>query len=108
MVFTYHSYLNYEHYFPGIEAELIDYPLQIGGFTTYLSPRVLLGMQPKNQEFMTTSPEFFGLVGLRADFAVSKHFLPYFELSVKTAGWVAGNEFLDSNVSFKAGLSMRF
>jgi hypothetical protein len=65
-------------------------------------------MQPANQEFMTGDPEFLGLLGCRVDFAVSKHFFPYFDLSVKTGGWVAGNEYLEPNVSFKTGVSMRF
>jgi hypothetical protein len=107
MLFTYHSYQNYEHYFPAVEAELVEFPLRIGNFTTYLSPRVLIGMQPKGQEFLTTDPEFLGLIGLRADFGVSKHFFPYFDVTAKTNGWVAGNEFLDGNVSFKLGVSAR-
>jgi hypothetical protein len=100
--------MNYEHYFPAIEAELVDFPLHIGKLGMYLSPRILIGMQPKNQEFMTATPEFFGFAGIRADFAVSKHFLPYLELNVKTDGWVAGNEFLEGNVSVKLGISARF
>jgi hypothetical protein len=108
MLFTYHSYMNYEHYFPAIEAELVDFPLRLGGLSLLLSPRVLIGMQPADQNFMTGNPEFLGLLGCRVDFAVSKHFSPYFDLGVKTGGWVAGNEYLEPNVSFKAGLSMRF
>ncbi len=77
MAFTYHSYLNYRNYFPAIEAELIDFPFSIGKFAMYLSPRILIGMQPNNQEFKTSSPEFFGLFGLRVDFNISKHILPY-------------------------------
>jgi hypothetical protein len=65
-------------------------------------------MQPKDQEFMNGTPEFFALAECRVDFAVSKHFLPYLELTAKTDGWVAGNEFLERNVSFKVGLSIRF
>jgi hypothetical protein len=109
LAFSYHSYINYEHYFPAIEAELIDFPVQFTPkFGLLLSPRVLLGMQPRNQEFMTGAPEFFALAGCRADFDVSRHFLPYLELSAKTDGWVAGNEFLERNVSVKAGISVRF
>jgi hypothetical protein len=41
-------------------------------------------------------------------FPAGKHFFPYFVLSVKTDGWVAGNEYLKSNASFTAGVAMRF
>jgi hypothetical protein len=109
MIFTYHSYTNYEHYFPAVEAELLDFPVRfMPNFGLLFSPRVLLGMQPKDQVFMTGEPEFLGLLGCRVDFAVSKHFFPYIDMSIKTDGWIAGNEYLERNISIKAGLSMRF
>ncbi len=108
MAFTYHSYLNYKDYFPAIEAEIIDFPFSIGKFAMYLSPRILIGMQPNNQEFKTSSPEFFGLFGLRVDFNISKHILPYIDFTAKTDGWVAGNEYLTANASVRMGVSARF
>ncbi len=108
MAFTYHSYLNYEYYFPAIEAELVDYPFSIGKLNMYLSPRVLIGMQPKNQEFKVASPDFLGLFGLRVDFNLSKHILPYIDFTAKTRGWVAGNEYLTANASVRLGVSARF
>jgi hypothetical protein len=106
--FAYHSYLNYMHYFPAIEVELIDYPLYLGKLRMFLSPRIIIGTQPEGQKFKTERHEFLGLFGLRADFIVSKYFLPYLDFAAKTGGWVAGNEYLDSNVSIKIGMSARF
>jgi hypothetical protein len=106
--FVLHNYINYEHYFPAVEAALVDFPLSFGGLNILLSPRILLGVQPRDQEFMTGDMEFLGLAGCRVDFTAGKHFFPYFDLSVKTDGWIAGNEYLESNVSFKAGVSLRF
>ena len=108
MVFVLHNYLNYEHWFPAIEVELVDFPLSLGPLNLYLSPRALIGMQPENQSFKTGTPEFIGLAGCRVDFNISKHFLPYFDLTAKTDGWIAGNEFLEKNVSIQLGLSVRF
>ena len=108
MVFALHNYVNHNNYFPAIEAELVDYQIYLGKLGLYLSPRILIGMQPKNQEFKTDSPEFLGLFGLRVDFMVSKHFLPYLDFSAKTDGWVAGNAYLNANASIKLGVSMRF
>jgi hypothetical protein len=109
MAFTYHNYMNYKNYFFALEAELVDFPIRITPkFAILLSPRVLVGMQPKNQVFKTGSPEFFGLASCRADFAVTKHFLPYLEVTAKTDGWVAGNEYLGGNVSVTIGVSARF
>jgi hypothetical protein len=108
MAFTYHSYQNYNNYFPAIEADLVDYPFNIGNLEMFLSPRVLIGMQPKDQVFKTDSPEFLGLFGLRVDFKVHKNIFLYFDFTVKTDGWVAGNEYLDANASVKLGVSLRF
>jgi hypothetical protein len=109
MLFTYHSYTNYVSYFPAIEGELFEYPIQFTPkFGLLLSPRVMIGMQPKGQEFKTKEVEFLGLIGARVDFAVSKHILPFIDFSAKTAGWVAGNEYLNPNVNVKLGVSLRY
>jgi hypothetical protein len=108
IAFAYHNYVNYENYFPAIEAELVDYPIQITPkFGLLLSPRVMLGMQPRGQEFMASEAEFFGLIGARVDFAVGGHFLPYLAFVLKTDGWVAGDEFLEKNAGIKFGVSAR-
>jgi len=108
MAFVLHNYRNYERWFPAIEAELVDFPLPLGQLNLYLSPRALIGIQPENQKFKTGTPEFIGLAGLRVDFNISRHLLPYFDLTAKTDGWIAGNEFSEKNVSIKLGLSARF
>jgi hypothetical protein len=108
MVFAFHNYLNYENWFPAVEIELIDYPFSIYKLQMFLSPRVIIGMQPKGQVFKTDSPEFLGLLGLRVDFMAQKNIFPYFDFSVKTRGWVAGNEYLDTNANVKIGVSLRF
>jgi hypothetical protein len=100
--------MNYQNYFPAVEAELVDFPLNIGKWGFYLSPRVLIGMQPKEQEFKTGSPEFFGLFGLRVDFMAHKNIFPYIDFTAKTNGWVAGNEYLDASASVRLGVSLRF
>jgi len=108
MAFTYHSYQNYNGYFPAIEAELVDFPLHIGKLNMFLSPRVLIGIQPKDQVFKTDSPEFLGLFGLHVDFMAHENIFPYLDFAAKTKGWVAGNEYLDANVSLTLGVSLRF
>jgi hypothetical protein len=57
---------------------------------------------------MTVYAEFFGFVGAKVNFAVSRHFLPYIDINAKTDGWVAGNECLEWNVSFSLDLPVRF
>jgi len=105
---VYHSYQNYENYFPAIEIEMIDFPISIKYFCIYFSPRIILGIQPKDQSFFTSETEFFGLIGSRFDFQITGNWLPYIEVVAKTDGWVAGNEFLEKNISFRLGISARF
>ena len=108
IAFVLHNYRNYEQWFPAIEAELVDFPLSLRSLNLYFSPRVLIGMQPENQRLKTETAEFIGLAGCRVDFNISRYFLPYFDLTVKTNGWIAGNEFVEKNVSIKLRLSARF
>jgi hypothetical protein len=108
MIFILHNYSNYKNYFPSIEAALVDFPLSLGSLNLYLSPRILIGIQPENQKFKTGTPEFVGLAGCRVDLNISKNFLPYFDITAKTDGWVTGNEYLEENISIKVGISARF
>lgn len=108
MVFTLHNYMNYENYFPAIEAELLNFPLSAGKLSMQFSPRLLLGVQPKNQVFMTSEAEFMGLIGLRTDFMLSEHVQIYADFSFKTNGWAAGNEYLTGGAKAALGVSMRF
>jgi hypothetical protein len=109
IAFTYHNYFNYKNYFFAVEAELLDFPIRFTpAFGILVSPRVMIGMQPKDQAFKTGTPEFFGLAGFRVDFVVSGYILPYLEVAMKTNGWVAGSEYLDSNIRITLGVSARF
>jgi hypothetical protein len=76
-------------------------PLWAGFSGNFALRQLYTSMQPKDQEFTTGKPEFFARAGCRVGFAISKHFLPYLEINVKTDGWVAGNEFLERNINFK-------
>jgi hypothetical protein len=105
---AYHNYLNYEHVFPAIEVEMIDYPIKMKNINMYVSPKIMIGAQPKRQEFFTSEAEFFGLIGSRIDFQITKNWLPYIEVTAKTNGWIAGDAFLQKNVSAKLGVSARF
>jgi hypothetical protein len=107
-VAAYHNYQNYEHIFPAIEIEMVDYPVKVKNMNMYISPHIMAGIQPKQQGFRTSEAEFFGMIGSRADFQITRQWLPYIEVTAKTNGWIAGNEFMESNISTKLGISARF
>lgn len=105
--FAYHHYQNYQSTFPAIESQLVDLEKTIGSHTFYISPRVLIGIQPTNQEFKTTNSSFMGLAECKLELKSKSWIHPYIELSAKTDGWVAGNEFLNSNFSCRFGIVSR-
>jgi hypothetical protein len=107
-VFAFHSYQNYYKSFPAIEANLVDYEIPIFSNSLFISPRLLLGIQPQNQEFKTNSSAFLGLAECKLEFETKSFIHPFIELSAKTNGWVAGNEFLNSNFSCRMGVVSRF
>ena len=105
--FTFHNYMNYKNYFPSVEMELIDYIKPVGQLLLYITPRVLVGLQPSEQGFTTNKSSFLGLLECKIECKTRIHLNPYVQLSAKTKGWVAGNEFLNSNLSLRLGASMR-
>jgi len=107
LILAYHHANNYVKAYPSIEASIFEQTVNIRNNTFLLTPRFIAGIQPKEQEFNTRSAGFLGYFGCRLDWITSKVY-PWIELEAKSKGWVAGNEYLDSNLKFKAGISARF
>jgi hypothetical protein len=104
---TAHCYSNYVGSFPGIEGRLYDYSMPAGRRTLLISPGILIGLQPHNQVFTSKKAEFLGAAECKFELKCRGFFHPYAEFSAKTAGWIAGNEFLDGNLSFRLGITAR-
>lgn len=103
--FTLHNYFNNQHYFPGLELMLYSAPTMISGLALKVSGGITLWKQPEALSFYTDQANTGGRLVLRTDLQVSKRFNPYLELEMKSPGWVAGNSYLDSNTSFRAGIT---
>jgi hypothetical protein len=106
--FAIHSSQNYHHSFPAIETQLVDYNESIGKYSFLISPRLIAGLQPLNQDFKTNKSSFLGLAECKLELITKNFIHPYIEVSAKTKGWVAGNEFLNSNLSCRLGIVSRF
>lgn len=107
MAVTLHAYKNRDSRFAGLETELLDYPIEFGGRGWTVSPRLAVWMQPALQRFDSARGTAGGLAGLRLRTAMSRHMGAFVDLEAKSAGWVAGSEYLGRNVSFRVGLSLR-
>ena len=101
-----HSYFNKQNYFPGLELEVVDYPLRLGEYTVSLSGSAHLWLQPQSQSFATGNGQFGAFASFKARFPVIWGIGTFFEIDAKTAGWKAGNVYLDPAVQARAGLSL--
>jgi hypothetical protein len=106
-VFVLHIAQNYKNTFPAVEAKLIDLSLKIARFDFFISPRIILGTQPHDQNFLTMKSSFLGLIECNVECNSLKHINPFIELTAKTNGWVAGNEFISDNFSIRIGMVSR-
>lgn len=103
-----HNYANGERHFPGLDVEILRYPLTRFKTPLTLNVRSAIWLQPEDQMFKTKAGKFGGLASLRAGWNGFKNVEPYMEVTAKTEGWVAGNAYLDSNTSVQTGLIYRF
>lgn len=100
-----HGYQNQERFFPGIEIEKPDLQVKAGKKIIPLQARIMIWMQPKDQLFKTTKGEAGGLLQLRGKYQIKKSFSVYTELEGKTDGWVAGNPYLNKNLTIRTGFT---
>ncbi len=103
-----HLYANGEKYFPGLDVQLLKYPFRWMSQDLFLSPRIMLWLQPKGQLFRTPESLFGGLFGTRVGRTVSENVEIYSDLEWKSEGWVAGRVYLEPNFSVRLGVSYLF
>ncbi len=103
-----HNYANKERHSPGLDVELLRYPFTISQSPLSLNLRSALWLQPEEQMFKTKEAKLGGLASLRVGWSGFRNVEPFMEVTAKTEGWVAGNAYLDSNMSVQTGLIYRF
>ncbi len=109
-VFSVHNYANYDEWFPGIEIETYNYLLGENRLKKPIpvSARVMGWLQPRNGLFYSRKASLGGMIEVRGYYPISKYFSPYISVTAKTNGWVAGNIYLESNLSGSFGLQAIF
>lgn len=107
-----HGYFNRDAAFPGVEVALPALPGRaaghLAGAPLRLGLRAAAWRQPERLRFDSTTGAFGGLAAARLAWEVTRGFVPYLDVEAKTAGWVAGNVFLDRNASLRVGAVARF
>jgi hypothetical protein len=103
-----HNYVNYQAWFPAIEAEIVESRIDMGKAAFLVSPRLIVGVQPLDQAFRTSAASFFCYGSLEAELLAGTWASPFMRAEFKTGGWVAGSEYTAARASFSAGLRARF
>jgi len=109
LLLSLHGYFNHGGPYPGLELQLFRLPVgAVRGIPVALSARVAGWLQPERLRYDASAVDTGGLLSVRAGLGLAPGFEPYVEVEGKTAGWVAGNVFLDRNISARMGLVSRF
>jgi hypothetical protein len=104
-----HNYINGARYFPGLELELVEFPMQMGSLAPIkLTPRLMTWLQPESQRFSTRRQSPGYLLSLEIGWPVYDYVQPYVEVETKSDGWVAGNVYLNKHSAIRAGLTSVF
>jgi hypothetical protein len=101
------QFFNYEHWFPGVAAQLYRYPFRITGDRSLsVSAMGNLWLQPEGQRFLTSRPQLGGMLRVRLDLSGPHTLEPFLEVDAKTSGWVAGIAALEPSLSLRLGVGM--
>jgi len=103
-----HSYHNQYHAFPGLSVELRRFPIEVFPILFHVSTTAALWQQPQQQRFDTGNSTLGGQLAVRIDYPLHDLWELYVETGWKTSGWIAGNAYLDANISVRAGALKRW
>lgn len=103
---TWHNGMTDTRYFPGLSVENIGFPLPWDRLSA--TTKVTVWRQPRGQRIEETAAETVVSGSAQVFYELSPHLSTYLGLEAKTPGWIAGNVFLDRNLTvwtgFRAGM----
>lgn len=101
--FLFHNYNNLNRSLLGIESAIIDKKV----YDKWMfSGRGIVWTQPASQSFAEDNARLGGAFNIRNSLSLNGFYI-YFDVEAKSAGWLMGNMFLESNISLKMGLNVR-
>jgi hypothetical protein len=103
-----HAGFNRVAMFPGVELEVLRLPVTtVADAPLVLDARASIWLQPDRLRFDSDRHIPGGLASVRASWGGPRTIEPYLEIEAKTGGWVAGDVYLDRNLSVRTGLIAR-
>jgi hypothetical protein len=97
---------NYETYFPGLNVQVISYPVKLKEKQIFISSGLMLWLQPKEQNFKTSKSQLGGLFSIQVAYPLNRFLRITGEIEGKTKGWVASNVYLNENFSIRLTIAM--
>ncbi|MBK1441192.1 hypothetical protein JHJ32_14430 [Parapedobacter sp. ISTM3] len=106
-LFSLHGYRNKHRLLPGIEMERSPHAFDLmGDDRLLLQPMAMLWLQPG--EFYDRRARPGGLLRLQGAYSLGNTWRVVATAEAKTAGWVAGNPYLDAKASLRLGIAAFF
>lgn len=103
-----HAGFNRVGLFPGVELEVLRMPVAaVAGAPLVIDARGSVWLQPEHLRYDSDRRIPGGLASVRASWGGVRTIEPYLEIEAKTGGWVAGDVYLDRNLSVRTGLILR-
>lgn len=106
-VFNAQALVNGKVGLPGFGGDLFRYPLTLGRKTLFVSGGASAWLQPEDLLFRTASARPGGSARAGAALPLRTGLELIVEADAKTAGWEAGNVYLDAAVQGRTGLQLR-
>ena len=96
-------FTNKDNSYYGLEVEMVDGIAHLSDHAFRYTPRIVLWSQPENQRYADNKARAGGLFGLKVIHETDQRINYYLDVEAKSRGWVAGNPYLDSNLSLRLG-----
>jgi hypothetical protein len=98
-----HNGFNDVAYFPGFTLEWVDQPV---GHGFSLTSHATLWNQPQGQYVLAKGGSLLAAGGVELDLRLNHDTRPYVGIEAKTPGWLAGNVFLDRDLTVWTGIKV--
>ena len=99
LLFAFHNYNNFHHSGFGVELGIYNYE-----FSDKFSSGLNLSGWSQPTSFFSDEKQFGGAATVDVNYEFWRNFSAYLSLTGKSDGWSIGNPYLESNISFQAGI----
>ena len=100
--------MSHEAHFPGVDLSYFRFPLIMGYHRITMNARISLWLQPDDLIFYSKTAKPGGLLSAKLFYHINESYETYLSVTGKSEGWVAGNVYLESDLTGNFGLTIRY